>query len=66
LVDMGAVRRPGDELDRKIEEVLRDLSPDVREAARRIIENYRGKDLEKRLEDLIGIKKTRDLIYRTR
>lgn len=63
---MGAVRRPGDELDRKIEEVLRDLSPDVREAARRIIENYRGKDLEKRLEDLIGIKRTRDLIYRTR
>jgi hypothetical protein len=63
---MGAVRRPSDELDRKIEEVLRDLSPDVREAARRIIENYRGKDLEKRLEDLIGIKRTRDLIYRTR
>ncbi len=63
---MGAVRKPGDELDRKIEEVLRDLSPDVREAARRIIENYRGKDLEKRLEDLIGIKRTRDLIYRTR
>ncbi len=63
---MGAVRRPGDELDRKIDEVLRDLSPDVREAARRIIENYRGKDLEKKLEDLIGIKRTRDLIYRTR
>lgn len=60
---MGAVSRPEDELmRRRIEELLRDLSPDVRESVRRLIETYKGEDLEGRLKQLIGIKRTLKLL----
>ena len=60
---MGAVSRPEDErMRRRIEELLRDLSPDVRESVRRLIENYRGEDLERRLKELIGVKRTLEFL----
>jgi len=60
---LGAVSKPDDELmRRRIEELLRDLSPDVRETVRGLIENYRGEDLERRLKQLIGVKRTLELL----
>jgi len=60
---LGAVSRPEDErMRRRIEELLRDLSPDVRESVRRLIENYRGEDLERRLKELIGVKRTLEFL----
>ena len=60
---LGAVSKPDDELmRRRIEELLRDLRPDVRETVRGLIENYRGGDLERRLKQLIGVKRTLELL----
>jgi len=49
-----------------IEKALEDLDPNVRDAVKRLIEDYQGKDLERKLRELIGLKKTMDLIKRTR
>ncbi|RLG97448.1 hypothetical protein DRO28_04255 [Candidatus Bathyarchaeota archaeon] len=60
---MGAVSKPDDELmRRRVEELLRDLSPGVRETVRQLIENYKGEDLERRLRQLIGVKRTLELL----
>ncbi|MFP3951161.1 MAG: hypothetical protein ACLFVP_03335 [Candidatus Bathyarchaeia archaeon] len=61
---MGAVRRPGDELERKKEQLLRDLSPGVRETVKKLMENYQGKELERRLNNILSTEKTRELIER--
>jgi hypothetical protein len=64
---LGAVSRPEDELmRRRIAELLRDLSPDVRESVRRLIETYKGEDLERRLKQLIGVKRTIEFLERKR
>ena len=37
------------------------MDPSIRDAAKRLIESYSGEDLERKLTELIGLKKTRDL-----
>ena len=51
---------------RMIEKALEDLDPHIRDAVKRLIEDYQGKDLERKLTELIGLKKTMDLIEKTR
>ncbi|MFQ6053588.1 MAG: hypothetical protein ACE5OO_05080 [Candidatus Bathyarchaeia archaeon] len=45
-----------------IREALGDLSPGVREAVEKMMERYQGEELEEKLRNLIGIKKTLDLL----
>jgi len=59
---MGAVYSPKDKFRKRIDKVLKDLSPEVRDSVRELIENYRGEDLHKKLENYVGIKRTRELI----
>jgi len=59
---MGAIYKPSDRLKRKKEEVLRDLSPDLREAVENLIRTQPEEELEKKLDDIIQMKKTRDLV----
>ena len=62
---MGAIYRPEDARKRRmIDKALEDLDPNLRESARRLVENYSGEDLEKKLAELIGFEKTRKLIYK--
>lgn len=60
---MGAVRRRGD-LKRQLDEELRDLSPEVKDAVRRLIEDYRGEGLDEKLQRLIGLERARRLLGR--
>ena len=61
--DMGSIYKPDDAKRRRIrDKALEDLDPSIREPVKRLIDNYDGEDLEKKLIELIGIKKTRDLI----
>ena len=63
---MGSIFKPEDKTRRRmIERALEDLDPNIRDAVKRLIEDYQGKDLEKKLRDLIGLKKTIDLIEKT-
>jgi hypothetical protein len=61
---LGAVFKPEDALKRKemIREALRDLSPSIRETVERLIESYSGEELEEKLRNLIGIKRTLELL----
>lgn len=62
---MGSIFTPEDKTRRRMmEKALEDLDPNVRDAIKRLIEDYQGKDLEKKLMELIGLKKTKDLIER--
>lgn len=64
---MGSIFKPEDKTRRRmIEKALEDLDPNIRDAVKRLIEDYQGKDLEKRLRELIGLKRTTDLIERTK
>jgi hypothetical protein len=60
---LGAVRRRSD-LKRQLDEDLRDLSPEVRDAVRRLIEDYRGENLDEKLQRLIGLERARRLLGR--
>lgn len=60
---LGAVRRRSD-LKRQLDEDLRDLSPEVREAVRRLIEDYRGENLDEKLQRLIGLERAKRLLGR--
>jgi hypothetical protein len=62
MMYMGAVRRPG--IDQKKEEVLKDLSPDVRNMVEKLMDQYKGKELEERLDKIISIEKARKLVER--
>lgn len=55
---MGAIYKPSDRLKRKKEEALRDLSPDLREAVENLIRTQPDEELEKKLDDIIKMKKT--------
>ena len=60
---MGAIYRPDDARKRRmIDKALEDLDPNLRESAKRLVENYSGEDLEKKLTELIGFEKMRKLI----
>jgi hypothetical protein len=59
---MGAIYKPEDAKRRRIrDKALEDLDPSVREAAKRLIEGYKGEELERKLSELIGYKKLKDL-----
>ena len=58
---MGAVRKPSDK--GRIDE-LDDLSPDVRDAVKKLLENLRDKDFERKLTDLIGSKRSSKFLER--
>lgn len=64
---VGTIFKPEDKTRRRMmEKALEDLDPNIREAVKRLIEDYQGKDLEKKLREFIGLKKTMDLIKKTR
>lgn len=64
---VGAIFKPDDKTRRRmIEKALEDLDPNIRDAVKRLIENNQGKDLERKLMDLIGLKKTMDLMANIR
>ena len=58
---MGAIYKPSNRLRRKKEQALRDLSPELREAVEKLIRTQPEEELEKKLDDIIKMKKTRDL-----
>jgi len=45
-----------------IRKALRDLSPSIRETVEKMMESYQGEELEEKLRNLIGIKKTLELL----
>ncbi len=60
---MGAVYKPGDTNKRKmIDKALEDLDSSTRDAARKLLERYGGRDLENRLSELVGVEKMRKLV----
>jgi hypothetical protein len=60
---VGAVYKPGDMKKRRmIDKALEDLDPSTRDAARKLIESYRGGDLERKLTELVGFEKMRKLV----
>ena len=60
---MGSIFKPDDKTRRRMmEKALEDLDPNVRDAVKKLVEDYKGKDLEKKLKNLIGLKKTMDLL----
>ncbi len=61
---MGGLSKPDPDRERRINELLKDLSPDVRELARDLMSEYEGEDLDKKLKDLIGIEKARKILDR--
>ena len=64
---VGSIFKPEDKTRRRMmEKALEDLDPNIRDAVKRLIEDYHGKDLEKKLTELIGLKKTMDLIEKTK
>jgi hypothetical protein len=59
---MGSLSKPDPDKKRRINELLKDLSPDVRDLAKKLVSEYQGEDLDKKLTDLIGIEKARKLV----
>jgi len=54
--------KPDPEREKRINELLNDLSSDVQELARKLISEYPGKDLDKKLTELIGLERTRKIL----
>ncbi|OGD44814.1 hypothetical protein A3K69_02580 [Candidatus Bathyarchaeota archaeon RBG_16_57_9] len=59
---MGSLSKPDQERERRINELLKDLSPGVQELANKLISEYPGEDLDQKLTDLIGLEKTRKIL----
>jgi hypothetical protein len=60
--EMGSIYKPGKRRRRRMmEDALNDLEPNVRDAVKRLMEDYQGETLEKKLRELIGQKKAADL-----
>jgi hypothetical protein len=62
IINMGIVRKP--RIKSKIDEVLKDLSPEFRDSVKNMMDTYSDEDLEEKLERLIGMEKVRRLIER--
>jgi len=62
VVTMGSLSKPDPERERRINELLKDLSPGVQDLARKLIAEYPGKDLDEKLTELIGLEKTRKIL----
>jgi hypothetical protein len=64
---MGVTYRPDDVKRRRmIERALVDLDPSLREPVKKLVENYKGEDLERKLTELVGFEKLKDLIEKKR
>jgi len=61
---MGSLSKPDPDRNRRINELLKDLSPGVRDLAKELMSEYQGDDLERKLSDLVGLEKARRLIDR--
>ena len=62
---MGTVYRPDDAKRRRmIDKALEDLDPSLREPARKLVENYSGEDLERKLAELVGFEKAKKIVYK--
>lgn len=61
---MGSLSKPDPDRKRRINELLKDLSPGVRELAKELMSEYQGEDLENKLSDLVGLEKARRLLDR--
>ena len=61
---MGRLSKPDPDRNRRINELLKDLSPGVRDLANELMSEYQGDDLERKLSDLVGLEKARRLIDR--
>ena len=60
---MGSIFKPDDKTrSRMMERALEDIDPKIRDAVKRLMEDYRDEDLDKKLKDLIGLKKTTGLL----
>ncbi len=56
---MGAdLKSSGKTGDRLIKELLEDLDPKVKESVQKLIDNYEGEELDRKLSKLMDIKKT--------
>jgi hypothetical protein len=66
---MGKAFRPEDVAKgrrRLFREALRDLSPDIRDAVRRVFESWQGVESERQLVKLLGEEETNRLLKRVR
>ena len=64
---MEVTYRPDDVKRRRmIERALVDLDPSVREPVKKLVENYEGEDLERKLTELVGFEKLKGLIEKKR
>ena len=62
---MGSIFKPDDKTrSRMMERALEDLDPKIRDAVKKLIEDNRDEDLDKRLRELIGLKKTTEFFER--
>ncbi|MFH0849233.1 MAG: hypothetical protein V1857_07005 [archaeon] len=61
---MGAVFGPEDITRRRMmqERALSDLNPAIRDSAKRILETYRGEELELQLQHLLGKEKAESVL----
>ncbi len=60
---MGVIFKPDERKKRKnIDKALEDLDPSIRDAVIKLTENYKGEDLERKINELKEFKKSRDLI----
>ena len=62
---MGAVFRPEEVANRRrwlLQKALRDLNPDVREAIRRIFASWQGLESEKKIIELLGEQRGKQLL----
>jgi len=60
---MGMTYKPEDTKRRKrIDKALEDLDPSTRDSVKRIIEDYHGEDLDKKLSELISYSRMKKLM----
>jgi hypothetical protein len=60
IPDVGAIRKP--RTDRAIEDVLKDLNPEIRDLVKKIMKTNNDKYVKEKLERLIGLENTRKII----
>ncbi|MBS7652616.1 MAG: hypothetical protein QW638_02955 [Candidatus Bathyarchaeia archaeon] len=60
---MGGVHKPSAKArNRLIKEVLEGLDPKVRDSVKKLIDSYHGEELDRKLKELMSIKKTMKLV----
>lgn len=57
-----AIKASGSARNRLVKELLEDLDPKVRKSVKKLIDNYHREELDRKLRELMGIKKTMQLV----